>query len=177
MIKSTSVSPAMVPQPPVSHRSRRTAAKHKDFLDSFRPIYYFSRSFGLMPFSIGRSSSGNILGPRVHKFDAVWFVATILIYALATVVSFKYVKFKQESNTQLNMLVISNNWHLTSGLLFCVVIIGMDLYNRDKLVDLIKRFTVFDKQVSVSCSAWISINFTAIFLISNIICLNIQIRH
>lgn len=152
MIKSSS---AIVPQT-VFHRSKKIASKHRDFLDSFQPIHYFSRSFGLMPFSIKRSSCGNILGPRVKKFDAVWLVATILIYLLATVVSSKYVKFEQGSKTQCwNMLVMSNNWHLTLGLMFCILFNGMDLYNRKKLVNLFKGFAAFDKEVSRS--AWISL--------------------
>lgn len=156
MIESTSVSS-------VFPRSRKIAAKHRDLLDSFQPIYYFSRLFGLMPFTIGRSSSGNISGPRVNKLDAVWLVAAISIYSLATVVSFKYVKFDQEPSTKCwNMLINSTNWHLTLGLIFCGLFIGVDLYNREKLVDLFKRFAIFDKDL-VSCSAWISILFISIF--------------
>lgn len=150
MIKFTSVAPVMVPQASIEHRSKKDATKQRDFVDSFLPIYYFLRSFGLMPFSIRRNANRNILDPRVDKFDAGWFVMTILIYSLATFVSFEYVKFKPETNTQLNMLVIWTNLHLTLGMVFCVVIIAMDMYNRVKLVNLIKTFTIFDKQVSYS---------------------------
>lgn len=152
MIESTSVA-AIMPQSSVVSRSRKIVAKHKDLLDSFQPIYYFSRAFGLMPFSIERSSDGYISGPRVNKIDIAWLVAAILIYSLATVVTFKYVRFDLEPSTQcLNMLVILNNLHTTLGLIFCGSIIGLDLYNRFHSVDLFRRFAIFDKEVSLN--AW-----------------------
>lgn len=149
MIKFTSSAPAMVSQPSITHPPRKSAAKQPNFVDSFQPIHHFLRTLGLMPFSIIRNTSGNLLSPRIKQFDAVWFVTTIIIYSLATFVSFRYVKFNRESNTKLNMLNISNNLHLTLGLMFCVLTIGMDMYNRFKLIDLFEKFIIFDKNVSL----------------------------
>lgn len=151
MIKFPSVEPVMVPQPAIMHQFKKVAPKQSNFMDSFRPIYYFLRTLGLMPFSIGRNTSGNISSPRVNKLDAVRFVASIIIYSIATFISFKYVKFRRDSNTKLRMLVLSDNLHLTFGLMFCVLTIGMDMYNRFKLTDLLKKFTIYDKHVSFYC--------------------------
>lgn len=148
MSKFYSVAPVMAPQSPFDQRSSKIAVRQQDFFDGFQPIYLFLRSLGLMPFSIKRSANGNILGPKVNKFDGVWFVTTMFIYSLASFVSFNYVKFNIESSTNLHMVVISTNLHLTFGLLFCVVIIAMDMYNRAELVNLLKKFTIFDKRVS-----------------------------
>lgn len=149
MIKCTSVAPVMcntVHQPTVVRQSRKIGAKELDFLDTFQPIYYFLRSFGLMPFSIKRNASETILDATVNKFDGAWFVTSILIYLIATVDSVKYVNFQRKVDTKFDMLVILNNSRLT--MLFCVLIIGMDMCNRVKLVHVVKQIILFDRQVS-----------------------------
>lgn len=139
----------------IVHRPRQFAENHLDFVDSFKPINYFLRILGLMPFSIGRTSNGNISAPEIKKIDGLWFLLTISIYSIVAIASFEYVKFKRESNLHLHMVEVSHHYlHLTMGLIFSVVFIGMDMYNRYNLVDLLKKFTIFDKEVShfFSCS-------------------------
>lgn len=47
-------------------------SKEYDFAHCFRPIYYCSRIFGFMPFSIVYDSSAAIHKPSPRAFDLLW---------------------------------------------------------------------------------------------------------
>lgn len=148
MIKFIGAAPSMVAQSSIVYRSKKFAAQQLDFIDSFKPIYYFLRILGLMPFSITRSSNGNISEPKVKKSNGLWFLFSICIYSMASFISFEYVKFNRESNAYLYMMVLSQNLLLTTGLICCVLFVAMDMCNRFKLVDILQKFMIFDKEVS-----------------------------
>lgn len=53
--------------------NRQASWSNDTFAHCFRPIYIFSRAFGLMPFSIICQSNGGVRESKVTKFDALWF--------------------------------------------------------------------------------------------------------
>lgn len=120
-----------------------------DFVYSFLPIYYFSRFFGLMPFSFIYDSDDEIQAPRISIFDGVWFVITIGIYLVAAFTNFQILTHPKEM-ALASALYYGHYILLIQGLLVCSVAIGLDIYNRNRLVTILKIFIAFDKEVSVT---------------------------
>lgn len=113
---------------------------------SYRPIYYFSRIFGLMPFSIIYSSDGRAQKPRVSVFDGLWFVISICIYILMAVISYKNIILPTNSNSSY-LMILGDYVLLILGLFIGALTIGMDMCNRFKIVDILKMFDTFDNKV------------------------------
>lgn len=58
-------------------------SKKIDFAYNFRPNYYISRVFGLMPFTIAYDLNGDIQGAKFTKFDRLYdFLRTHRIFDL-----------------------------------------------------------------------------------------------
>lgn len=120
-----------------------------NFFYSFRPIYYFSRTFGLLPFTIEYDSNGIIQAAVIRSLDILWLIITILSYFLSSMLSLKlYNEYpKISNNTESLILIGGDNFILIFGLLFGIVIIIMDLCNRSKLLDILKNIHTFDETV------------------------------
>lgn len=143
----------------------QTGAKRwrkRDFAYSFLPIYYFSRFFGLMPFSLIYDSDGEIQAPRISLLDGVWFIISICVYVFAAFTNFQIVTLPKEMPLA-SLLYFGHYILLIQGLLVCTIAIGLDMYNRNKVVAILKTFIAFDKEVSVAiccifkCSSFIII--------------------
>lgn len=131
-----------------SNVPRKNTSRQIDFWDSFKPIYYFSRCFGLMPFSIRCDSNGEIQEPKVNRIDGLWFLFTIAVFFSSSYISHQYIS-GLNSNTPLNVSNILNCFHLTLTLIFGALMIAMDMCNRFKLVKLWKNYTIFDEEVRI----------------------------
>ena len=128
--------------------TRRGRWKKRDFAYSFLPIYYFSRLFGLMPYSIVYDSIGEIQTPRVRTIDGIWFIISICIYVLAAFTNFQSITSPKEMTMVSDALYFGHYMLLIEGLLVSAVSIGFDMHNRYKLVTILKAFICFDKEVS-----------------------------
>lgn len=130
-------------------------ANKLNFAYSFRPIYYFSRTVGLMPFSIAYDSNGNAQEPRVKRLDALWFVVSISCYIFVAWSTYRiyYLAILQSPYTIL-VLNMCDYLLLIGELIFAVVMIAMDMWNRFNLVDILKKIQYFDKKASNSIAIW-----------------------
>lgn len=118
-----------------------------NFSYSFRPIYYFSRVFGLMPFSITYDSNGEAQRPQIGIFDGIWFVFSMLIYSS----SVYFIALKLMIRTSATFVVIVGNTFLLMSIIYGVGAVAMDMcFNRFKFTEIVKSFTVFDKQVNLT---------------------------
>lgn len=139
----------MKPPPIIGNQSRKFAEEPKDFMNTFKPLYYFLRALGLMPFSIERTANGSIWRPKVKVLDILWLLSVIFIHTSTTIIYFKCPNNKLSSKSHNTYKgFIARNLHLAVGLTSCVLFILMDLYNRYDLVDLLKKFSIFDKEVT-----------------------------
>lgn len=125
---------------------RKVSSRQMDFWDTFKPIYYFSRASGLVPFSIRRNSNGVVHGPKVNPFDGVWFLFTIVAFLSAAIYSKQNMEL-QDLNTQIHITIVLNKIHLTLSLIFGSLLIAMDMHNRFKIFKLLERFISFDNEV------------------------------
>lgn len=117
-----------------------------NFAYSFRPIYFFSRAFGLLPFSLIFDSNGDIQKARVSIFDGLWFKVSVSLYLLMAFICYQNIELLQDQN-QSPILVIGDALFLIFGLIYDAVSIVFDMLNRNKLVDILKMLTAFDNEV------------------------------
>lgn len=123
---------------------RYFSTKLCDIVFSYQPIYYFSRIFGLLPFSLAYDASGEIVAPKISKFDAVWFVVSIAIYlAFATVIPLDIPK-----GPPAPILILGNELLLMSGLIYGAIMIVENMCNRFKFIRIMKTFCAFDREAS-----------------------------
>lgn len=125
----------------------RTQSRPKTIRHGFHSIYYLSRCIGQWPFTITYNSNGSIKGSRVHLFDGFWFLLSICLYSAVLFFAYKSLKKWQDQNETyfLSFLIFTINQ--IPPLLLGVVAIALDMYNRNRLVNILKNFTTFDKEV------------------------------
>lgn len=116
------------------------------FTRSLRPIYYFSRMFGLMPFSIVHGSNGEAQKPRISKLDGIWFAVAIGSYLAMAYIAFKNIAAEDPNSTSY-MLILVDYFIYFSEIFLGILIIGFEMCNRFKLINILREFTTFDTEV------------------------------
>lgn len=159
--KSTAISPSMVRPVTTNNRIECTAIKSfksLNFLSSSKLNYYFLRAFGLWPFSFVRDSNSKIKKPKVTKIDLLWFIISMPLYILASIVFYNNWQALQMKTTDLKVLSIINNgdsMRIALSLIFISLSIAIDMFNRFKLVNVLNNFVQFDVAVSIPITGWI----------------------
>lgn len=123
-------------------------SKALKFVDIFRPVYYFLRFCGQMPFSIVPSlNSKSLLQPRVNKRDALWFFISMCLYSVIAWRTIGKLTAKLDENKIVCVLFTGNSLLHVITMMFGIVKLIMDMYNRHKLVNILNKFTQFDREV------------------------------
>lgn len=122
-------------------------SKRLDFAFIYRPVYYCSRIFGLMPFSIDYDSNGAVRGPRVRTLDCLWFITAICLYIYFAIKSYRSIILPKKHDSSVYLIILSDYLLLILGLLVGAIIICMDMYNRFKIVEIMELFNTFDREV------------------------------
>lgn len=118
-----------------------------DFVYSYRPMYYFSRFFGLLPFSFVYDLNGHIQAPRVRIVDGVWFVFTIVCYVVLAINSCQGIVIPKDA---VPLIFWSNTLLLSVGLFNGATQIVVNMCVRCKFITILKNITNFDKEASHS---------------------------
>lgn len=151
-----------------SMTSKKSDTKIMNFSTVFRPLHYFSRIWGLAPFSIVTNSNGDVQEPKVHLCDSLWFLIMLCMY-----LSFANYTLEVFANTRGNYneksWIMSVCAILMVGLTFIhgILAIIINVCNRYKLVDMVKMFTRFDKEVlivTLDFAQMISLSFRFFFV-------------
>lgn len=138
---------------PLNYRSEATTTKKElsknfNFMYSFRPIYYFSRAYGFLPFTIIYSSRGTIHGIEVQTFDILWFGISIIMNSILAFMISNDTELLQDSKGGSIILVGGDYLAHIFSMVFLVLSIGTDMCIRYKLVDILKKINNFDEKVS-----------------------------
>lgn len=118
----------------------------RSFVHSFRPIYYWSRVFGLMPFSIIYDPNGDVEKPRVRAIDGLLFAVFIVVRLWFSVNSLRKIHISSSSDVPW-VLSVGGYTLLTLNLTCGALMTVMNMYNRHKIVNILKMFSTIDKQV------------------------------
>lgn len=100
--------------------------KKMTFSYSLRPIYYFSRIFGLLPFTIVYDTNGDVYEARVTCFDILWFIISVCLYLLLALFSYTNIQLPEGPNVS-PILVLGDYVLLITGLLYGAIIIVFDM--------------------------------------------------
>lgn len=126
---------------------KKVRLRKDNFAYSFRPIYFFSRAFGLMPFSITYDANGEIQEPRISRLDGLGFVIGICIQLISTYSHIRNMKTSKDPNNASSFLMLCDYLLYVAVMAYGILLRGMNMYNRFKLVNILKEFTMFDKEV------------------------------
>lgn len=121
----------------------------KKIEQSFRSVYYFSRIFGLWPFSIARNSNGSIRRARVRPADALWFLISFCLYSVAIYYTYMDITTTRLENRKSFVFLLLNVYQIVY-LFFGSCVIVLDLLHRNKLIEILKKFDIFDNEVCLS---------------------------
>lgn len=130
----------------INLRKIRMDSNEVNFALSLRPIYRFSRTFGLMPFTIILDAKGNFQNVRVRPFDIFWFVTVICLCILMALIYHQNIELPKDQNASL-VLVYGDAALFISGLMYACFIITMDMINRFQLIAILKMLNSFDNDV------------------------------
>lgn len=118
----------------------------RNFLNSFRLIYFISRVFCFIPFSIIRDLNGNIVTSKIRVFDGVLFMAFITLHFVTSVYYYMIPVRQLLGISQVlkfhRILPISIHNNI-------VMILIMNMYNRQKIINIIKMFNIIDEEVTI----------------------------
>lgn len=128
--------------------ANKTPLKKLDFEYGFRPVYYFSRLTGFWPFSIIRHSDGTIQKARIGFFDILWSILLICLYLIFAFFAYEVLKVGRDKNEDNIRFYVYNVFKMGS-VLFGIFGIILDMRNRNKLVDILRKFNTFDNEVSI----------------------------
>lgn len=131
----------------VAGKKINSKKSQSDFVYSYRPMYYFSRFFGLLPFSFVYDSNGHIQAPRIRIADGVWFVFTVVFYIVLAINSCQGIQIPKDA---VPLIFYSNTLLLTVGLFNGATMIVVNMCVRFKFVAILKTITNFDKEASHS---------------------------
>lgn len=115
-----------------------------NFMDNFKPVYFVLRLLGLKPFSIVYNSNGEPQRPKITVFDGIWLVISLGVYVLMaySAEGTEYKKLSAEG-----FIYVLEYIFLMFGLFCSISTIVIDIFTRRKFVEILRRITIFDKEV------------------------------
>lgn len=122
-------------------------SKSINFAYSFRPVYYFSRISGFAPFTISFDSNGTIQVPTIRVFDIVWLILSIFAQILSPILFVRNEKFSIH-HISLAILIRSDVISIVVRTTFNISAIVFEMCKRYKAVEILKKITDFDEDVS-----------------------------
>lgn len=134
-----------------SNTTKRRHTKIMNFGSVFRPLYFLSRIFGFASFSISTKSKGEIQNPKIYFYDGLWFLTVILMYlvfAYDTLNTFR--TSKQFLNQKTWVMVVCARLTEVLSFIHGILAIIMNVVNRFKLMNMVKMYNRFDKEVWVN---------------------------
>lgn len=113
--------------------------------NALRPIYLFLRLYGFMPFTIIYDPNNEIQELRVTVIDILWLLISLCAHTLAL---FDYLNSDDAPTWQKYSAALIDHVYSISEVIFGVIGIMIDMCNRFKLIDIMKKFNEFDKEVN-----------------------------
>lgn len=132
---------------------------------SIRPIYYIFRVFYLIPFTIVQDTNGNVVSSKVRLIDGVLFATFIMLHL--NFLHYHYMKPIVQSSDIPHVLTYGDKILPILVHTHNIIIIIMNMYNRERIINIIKMFDTIDKEVNNFCFKFVrfdaKINFYVFF--------------
>lgn len=124
--------------------SNRNSNCEINFWYSFQPIYCISRIIGIIPFSIKRNRSGEIIGTHVSFFDFFWFMTSIIGYIAISASCYIITK---PLKTTSNLAIDGGSLAIIIAFAFFGIFVILNMLNRNRFIVIIKTIEAFDQKV------------------------------
>lgn len=127
---------------------KRKCIKTLNFGSVFCPLYCLSRIWGLAPFTIVKSSNGEVQNPKLRLRDVLWFLVMVcgqLYFMQKSWANFNTSSIKIKKETWI--LIISARGMEIFAFAYGIATIFMNICNRFKVINIIKMFIHFDREV------------------------------
>lgn len=113
----------------------------------FQLVYYYSRCLGQWPFTIAYNANESIEKAHVNVFDWLWLFTAICLYVASAFCVYNY-NFNYATSDADDFYVhfIITLSEVPSISLRAVGIV-LNMLNRNRLVDILKNFVIFDRKV------------------------------
>lgn len=120
-----------------------------NFTFCFRPIYYFARICGQMPFTIiYHCKNGTIVGTKFSKFDFIWCAISLCVQFSFIRLAIDLLTSPRDPNQLSSTLYFCNLSIYLITILFGISMMALDTRNRLKIVGILKEFVHFDEEVT-----------------------------
>lgn len=133
----------MSPTPLTTNDQQRS--RH-NFYYCFQPIFIISRIFGLLPFTIHSDLRGNIERVKIGALNVLWLVISIVFNMILMCI------MKYSSRNKLDfgspVLYLADQLIWISGFLIMVISMALDVFNRNRLLKILRNLIAFDKYVN-----------------------------
>lgn len=119
-----------------------------NFAYCFRPIYYFARICGQMPFTISYPKIGAIIEAKYYKLDFIWCAISLGIQFSFIRLAFDLLTSSPRDSTVISSTIYFCNltvWFVI--ILFGISMMPLDARNRLKIVEIFEKFNHFDQEV------------------------------
>lgn len=143
------------------HRSRAF-----DFVYCIRPVYYFSRICGFMPYTVIHDLNCKIQRPKIRVYDLIWFILSIFCQILSLVFYFE----TRVILSSFAILTESDAIIIAMRTIFNIFAITMDMCHRYKFIEILKKINNFDEDVrhhlnKISNFRWSFLTIFCLFLV------------
>lgn len=117
------------------------SSEQRNFAFCYRPLYYFSRVFGHIPFTITHCANDSKVKAKLFIRDFIWFAISLFIHiCLFAMIVHKFRLDNAISNIggKLNFLIC---------LLLGISAMVLNACNRTKIIRILNEITTFDENV------------------------------
>lgn len=139
--------------------------EQRNFIFCFRPIYYFARLCGQMPFTITSQATTTIVALKLYKRDFIWFAISLAIQATFIWMAINFYKSFRQAVAITSTIYFGNLTIWFMSLLFGIAAMALDACNRHKIVRILNQITIFDTEVRKSIDLVQSIGIISFFIL------------
>lgn len=125
----------------------RPAFQSKSVYHSFRPLFIYSRCFGLIPFAIQTNLFGEVQRVKSSFLNLAWPCIAILLYLSIGIFDILTPNNPRNDLRTTYILVLGDQIIFVSKAVMSISSVLMDLVNRKRILRNIQRFEAFDKEV------------------------------
>ena len=148
-----------------------------------RPVRWFARVFGLVPFAIRFNAKTNKALCKVRLFDGIWLVTSLFIYVGSMWFNLYYDFHREQTNSYV--LILGGRITVVGGCFLCGFCVFLDMVNRHRILEVFQKVFDFDQSAKTmnfaicvaiqkrfiriafvlnGCLAWALVVYTAIAL-------------
>lgn len=120
--------------------------KAANFYDHIKPVIIASRIFGFFPFIVRFGPNGNIEAAKIRLVDVIWFIVFLFINLTSSY--FVLTASPNYASTAESTVLHLSDWFFDIyGVIVLLILVSLDMFNRNRLVNVLNDILMFDQKV------------------------------